>query len=116
MNSIFLQYGVLSSNVVSTTATPTINSLSCFEDGATSIVRVPVKNEDGSNASVEVSLSSDFSGSQTLTVNAGATTNFDFSGITLPPGSITAYARATVTNETISATQSRTQTLSICAL
>ena len=116
MNSIFLQYGVLSSNVVSTTATPTINSLSCFEDGATSIVRVPVKNEDSSNASVQVSLSSDFSSSQTLTVNAGATTNFDFSGQTLPPGSITAYARATATSKTISATASRTQTLSICAL
>jgi len=116
MKFIFAQFGALQSNIVQTTRTPTINSLSCFEDGATSIVRVPVKNEDGSNASVEVSLSSDFSNSQTLTVNAGATSNFDFSGQVLPPGSITAYARATATGETISATQTRTQTLSVCAI
>jgi hypothetical protein len=115
MSGIFIQYGASVLNTTLRTATPTINSLSCFEQvDSTSRIRVPVKNEDGASVSMEVSLFSDFTNKQTATISAGATSNFDFDGQALPPGSVTAYARATATGKTTSITQSRTQSLNTC--
>jgi hypothetical protein len=114
MKSIFAQYGVLSSGLALTTATPTINSLSCFVTGGDAFVRFTVTNNDALTASVQVSLFSNFADSSTLSINSSSSSSFNLIANDNPPGTVTVYARATATGKLVSTTQTRTQTLSIC--
>jgi hypothetical protein len=99
----------------STTATPSIASMSCVSSGGDNFVRVPVTNNDASSATVEISTSSTFAWIEgTATVASGASNTFEVGGYSNPPGSVTFYARATATGKSVSTTASRTQTISAC--
>jgi hypothetical protein len=116
MKSIFSQYGVLASTLTLTTATPTINTLSCSVSGGDAFVNFSVTNNDASTASIEVSLFSNFTDSSTLSVNSSASGSFSLIANNNPPGSTTVYARATATGKLVSTTQTRTQTLILCSM
>jgi hypothetical protein len=115
MKSIFAQYGVLSSGLALTTATPTINSLTCLVSGGNAFVRFTVRNNDALTASVQVSLFSTFIDSSTLSVNSSVSGSFSLIANDNPPGTVTVYARATATGKRVSATITRTQTLILCS-
>jgi hypothetical protein len=114
MKSIFAQYGVLSSGLALTTATPTINSLTCSVSGGNAFVRFTVTNNDALTASVQVSLSSTFSDSSTLSINSSSSSSFSLIANDNPPGTVTVYARATATGKVVSLTETRTQNLLLC--
>jgi hypothetical protein len=114
MKSIFAQYGVLSSGLALTTATPTINTLSCSVSGGNAFVRFTVTNNDALTASIQVSLSPTFSDSSTLSINASASGSFSLIANDNPPGTVTVYARATATGKLVSLTETRTQNLVLC--
>jgi hypothetical protein len=116
MKSIFAQYGVLASTLTLTTATPTINTLSCSVSGGDAFVNFSVTNNDALTASIEVSLFSNFTDSSTLSVNSTASGSFSLIANDNPPGTVTVYARATATGKLVSTTQTRTQTLILCSM
>ena len=115
MRSIFAQYGALATPSVETTATPTIEPFGCVSAFGSTTINVSVKNNDTLTASVEVSLSPDFSNSQTESVASNGLGSFSFSTPDNPPGSTTVYARATASGKLVSTTASRTQNLTSCA-
>jgi hypothetical protein len=116
MKSIFAQYGVLSSGLALTTATPTINTLSCSVSGGDAFVDFTVTNNDALTASIQVSLFSNFTDSSTLSVNSTASGSFSLIANDNPPGTVTVYARATATGKVVSLTETRTQTLILCSM
>ena len=117
MKSIFAQYGVLSSGLSLTTATPTINSLNCSTTiSDDSYVDFSVTNNDALTASIEVSLFSNFSSSSTASVNSSASGSFSLIANDTPPGTVTVYARATASGKLVSTTQTRTENLVLCIL
>jgi hypothetical protein len=116
MKSIFAQYGVLSSGLALTTATPTINSLTCSVSGGNAFVNFTVTNNDALTASIQVSLFSNFTDSSTLSVNSSASGSFSLIANDNPPGTVTVYARATATGKVVSLTETRTQTLILCSM
>jgi hypothetical protein len=116
MKSIFAQYGVLSSGLALTTATPTINTLSCSVSDGNAFVNFTVTNNDALTADIEVSLFSNFTDSSTLSVNSTDSGSFSLIANDNPPGTVTVYARATATGKVVSLTQTRTQTLILCSM
>jgi hypothetical protein len=116
MKSIFAQYGVLSSGLALTTATPTINSLGCSISGGDAFVNFTVTNNDALTASVQVSLFPDFINSSTLSVNSTDSGSFSLIANDNPPDTVTVYARATATGKVVSLTETRTETLVFCSI
>jgi hypothetical protein len=116
MKSIFAQYGVLSSGLALTTATPTINTLTCSVSGGDAFVNFTVTNNDALTASIQVSLFSTFIDSSTLSVNSSASGSFSLIANDNPPGTVTVYARATATGKVVSLTETRTETLVFCLM
>jgi hypothetical protein len=116
MKSIFAQYGVLSSGLALTTATPTIDSLSCSISGGDAFVNFSVTNNDALTASIQVSLFPDFINSSTLSVNSTASGSFSLIANDNPPDTVTVYARATATGKVVSLTETRTETLVFCSI
>jgi hypothetical protein len=115
MKSIFAQYGVLSSGLALTTATPTINSLNCSTTiNDDSYVGFSVTNNDALTASIEVSLFPDFINSSTLSVNSTASGSFSLIANDNPPDTVTVYARATASGKVVSLTETRTENLVLC--
>jgi hypothetical protein len=99
------------------TSTPSIQSMSCTSFGGEGSVNVPVRNNDTSSATVEVSYTSNFAPGtvQSTEIAAGPTPfSFSFSGYSVPPGTVTFYARALASGKTMSTVTSRTQTINAC--
>jgi uncharacterized repeat protein (TIGR02543 family) len=98
------------------TSTPTINSMSCINYSGAGSVSVPVRNNDALSATVQVSYNSTFAAGtvQSATISPSSIGTFEFSGYSVPPGTVTFYARAQASGKTMSATRTRTQTINIC--
>jgi hypothetical protein len=98
------------------TSTPSIQSMSCTSFGGEGSVNVPVRNNDASSATVEVSYTSNFASGtvQSGSVSPSSTSTFTFSGYSVPPGTVTFYARALASGKTLSNVTSRTQTIGVC--
>jgi hypothetical protein len=114
MKSIFAQYGVISSEPIVKTSTPTIGILACVVIDSVAYVVFDVTNNDGSTADIDVSYSPDFTSSSSLSVASLADGSFQLVASGDPPGSTTVYARATATGFPVSNTRVKTQTISGC--
>jgi hypothetical protein len=99
---------------VTTTATPSLSTLSCACDFDGTRVIVTVTNNSSSSATLYAADNSGFSGQQTASVGAGGQAQFAFYGYLNPSGTVTIYAKAQASGQTMSLTNSRTQTLNFC--
>ena len=114
MKSIFAQYGVISSEPIVKTSTPTIGILGCAVIDSVAYVTFGVTNTDALTADIDVSYSADFSSSSSLSVASSAIGDFQLVASGNPPGSTTVYARATASGFPVSNTRVRTQTIAAC--
>jgi uncharacterized repeat protein (TIGR02543 family) len=98
------------------TSQPTINSMSCIDYSGAGSVSVPVRNNDALSATVQVSYTSNFASGtvQSASVSPSSIGIFEFSGYSVPPGTVTFYARAQASGKTMSTTRTRTQTITVC--
>jgi uncharacterized repeat protein (TIGR02543 family) len=112
-HTLFAQWTAVATNQ---TSTPSILSMSCINYSGDGSVSVPVRNNDALSATVQVSYNSTFAAGtvQSATISPSSTLTFEFFGYSVPPGTVTFYARAQASGKTMSATATRTQTINIC--
>jgi hypothetical protein len=104
---------------VAPTSNPTISGpLSCSSINNSFCVSGNIINNDSISASIDVDRFSNFSSLESYIVTSGQTRQFTICGFSNPPGNITIYARATVSNGTkpTSGTVNITQNVTSCAV